>query len=45
MTPEDLERFVDAFIVRVRKDRWRILLGSSKGRARLVATFCHGDDG
>ena len=44
MTSKDLERCIDAFILRERKSRWRILLDSPKGRKRLVATFAHSYD-
>jgi hypothetical protein len=44
MIDDSLDRFIDAFILRERKERWRILLGSPKGRKRLVRTFAHGYD-
>ena len=44
MVEEEVQRFIEAFIVRDRKERWQTLLDSRKGRKRLVATFAHGYD-
>lgn len=41
MTPEDLERFVRAFIEKPKRDRWLTLLNSAKGRKKLTYSFHH----
>lgn len=41
---EEIEGFVRAFIHKERRDRWRTLLRSAKGRRKLVHTFDHGLD-
>lgn len=44
MNPEELERFVRAFVVKEKRGRWLSLLASEKGRAKLAGTFCHSYD-
>lgn len=41
MDPEQLERFVRAFVVKEKRGRWLTLLASEKGRKKLVGTFYH----
>jgi hypothetical protein len=41
MNPEELERFVRAFVIKEKRGRWLSLLASEKGRAKLVGTFYH----
>lgn len=40
----ELEGFIQAFIRRDKRDRWRTLLSTLKGRHKLVRTLDHGFD-
>ncbi|MGV3615469.1 MAG: hypothetical protein ACO1SV_09070 [Fimbriimonas sp.] len=44
MNPEELERFVRAFVVKEKRARWLSLFASAKGHKKLVRTFDHGYD-